>query len=188
MIGLTNDHIAVDVNIFIHLNNGEKNTNNHIGQLLACGMADSIRLLVDSENVILSEYRAAMAYEGEGELKFVETIAAEFLGYWLLEEDNRVRVPLDKNSPEWQTLQSVMGHGKFAKDRVYVYVALASDRVLLTNDHGIIRKQSAITQQISGRIPPGFDVLTSQQAYARMQQSETAPQPEQEANDVPAQD
>lgn len=132
---LTDDFIAMDTNVFLHLQHkpGTKdsvNSDSHIDGLLDRLQADGIGLLYDSENKIGGEYLEyiqPMLDEDDTDTK------RQRLQYWMNEAPIE-KVTLERKSQLLQAIKNVIHENKEECDRVFVYVAFNTGKFLVTND------------------------------------------------------
>ena len=94
MNNLTNDYMAIDTNVFEHLLNPEKNTNNHIQKLLTSLKERDICLIVDEGKRIEGEYenRIGPKLRNTSDTNHIRLL----LEFWFVRKINhRKRVPVD---------------------------------------------------------------------------------------------
>ena len=180
---LTKDFIAIDTNVAEHLFNPKKNVNQHISNLIERLRRDEIHLLIDSSDDprkgsrIVEEYhkrlfpRVKKRQERYREWKL--------LRYFLLPGNYKV-VKIDQKEPLMRLIKDIIGvrRGKPVTDCFFVYVAFKKDRVLVTNDRGDIlnnRKElKRRARKIQKRGLKGADILSSQEAYKRIADNNSA--------------
>ena len=132
---LADDHIAIDTNIFEHLLNPDINAEDHIGRLLSALRDDDIGLIIDAGRRINAEYRRR--FSKHKNIRNQDHLYT--LKYW--SNPDRIKLEVDVN-PRDNLMTAIRriipdrDHGKVscAIDRLFVYVAFNSDRVLVTND------------------------------------------------------
>ena len=180
MKGLTDDHIAIDTNVFRHLRSPEWNVDDHITGLLTAGMRDQVRLLMDSAGIILDEYQRLLVGE-DGKPSFEvrdseDPVHIALILYWMTQaEQVMVDVAEDPVSRLVDVALPLLPEGSkrywnVVVDRVFVYVAFEKDRVLVTNDDtDILSKRDVLRARARGVGQNKADVLTSAEAWARVQ-------------------
>lgn len=138
MNALTEDSIAIDTNVFMHLFHDSTNLHakscnqdSHIDKILDVLQKDEIRLLIDNKKKIASEHTKYLLpiLEGSDEVDTKRIL----LRYWLLDQDP-VEVDLDIRDQLFQKIKEVIHEGGEAVDRVYVYVSHRVGKPLITND------------------------------------------------------
>ena len=132
---LANDHIAIDTNIFEHLLNPAINKEDHIGRLLSALRDDDIGLIIDAGRRISAEYQRRFSrHKGVRNQDHLYT-----LKYWSSPDRIRLEVDVGLQDSLMTAIRRIIpdrDRGKIscAIDRLFVYVAFDSDRVLITND------------------------------------------------------
>ena len=130
---LTCDYIAIDTNVFEHLLNPQENTNNHIDTLLRTLTRDRVGLIVDAKKRIENEYKNRI----EPMLKSTSDKNIQqllLLRSWIVSQiGTRKRVSVPNNDLLMTAIKGVITEHE-AIDRIIVYVAFQSDRILITND------------------------------------------------------
>ena len=132
---LAEDHIAIDTNIFEHLLNPDVNTGDHIGHLLSALRDDDIGLIIDAGRRISAEYQRR--FSKHKSIRNQDHLYT--LKYW--SNPDRIKLEVDV-SPQDSLMTAIKriipdrdrGKVSCAIDRLFVYVAFNSDRVLVTND------------------------------------------------------
>ena len=165
MNALTSDAVAIDTNVFSHLTDKKVNADGHIGDLLSALMADNIRLLADDCGVIDGEYPLHLLTE-----KFLQSEPGRdevyLLEYWL-SPDNREVVSVD-NDDLLRKIERTIADGADEVDRMFVYVAFAKSRPLVSNDYKHISGKES--KKRLRKIPESKNaaILTSKEAAARV--------------------
>ena len=132
---LTDDHIAIDTNIFEHLLNPAVNEEDHIGRLLAALRDDDIGLIIDAGRRINAEYQRRFSMHKS--IRNQDHLYT--LKYWSNPDRIKLEVGVNQQDKLMTTIKRIIpdrDRGKIscAVDRLFVYVAIDSDRVLVTND------------------------------------------------------
>jgi len=136
---LTNDYIAIDTNVFEQLLNPQENTDNHIDKLLGTLATDKVGLVVDKERRTENEYknRFILMFKNSSEKN---TQQLSLLRYWIIPQvGNRKRISVSNRDQLMEAIRGVITENE-AVDRIFVYVAFKSDRILITNDRRHIIK------------------------------------------------
>lgn len=131
MNSLTNDCIAIDTNVFMHLFNPSANTDDHITNLLFVLMNDGIKLAVDDGSVIENEYLEKLAPTIEANFDMDVTIVV--LRHWMLYA-SRNAVTIDPRGQLVKCIKKVIHEPKEKVDRTFVAVVCTIGRILVTND------------------------------------------------------
>ena len=155
--------VAIDTNVFGHLGDCPENTGKHINNLLLFLMKHETYLLVDDGGEIAKEYKYHLnkpkfkeAYDKKDEV--------HIMGYWM-NPDIRKKVSVVKNGL-WINIKSVIFEPKEMIDRILVYVAFVSKRVLISNDNTHITNRRGQLQEVVANLQlAGADVLTSSDAH-----------------------
>ena len=134
MNNLTNDYIAIDTNVFEHLLNPKENKFNHIEILLYKLKEDDIRLIIDSEGRIWNEYINRIIQEIK---KCENSNYNELFRYWLSPEPKNKLISVNQDDDLMVAIKGVTGRDK-ATDRIFIYVAICGNWVLVTNDRNDI--------------------------------------------------
>lgn len=180
---LTQDFIAIDTNVFEHLFNPEKNTNDHIWNLIDRLHEDKIGLLIDSPDDprkgsrIMGEYdRRLLPY-----VKPRQEVGAESVLLKIFFENAKlVEVDVNQTDKLMVLIKGIIGvrEGESVTDRFFVYVAFKKDRVLVTNDRGDIwnnrEELKRKARKAKKRRLEGADILNSQEAYERIADGSSA--------------
>ena len=166
---LTKDFIAIDTNIFMHILNPQKNTDEHIDQLLEQLSDDGIKLLVDDGERIINEYSRCLDEMIEG----MELDSRQLLLLYWLDVQNHKSIKIIPKDTLMISIKKIIPpkKGKSRTDCYFVYVAFKEGRILITHDEGDIGKRCEELFNISkkrGR-KKGSDILTSCKAYKRLQ-------------------
>ena len=141
---LADDHIAIDTNIFEHLLNPAVNVEDHIGRLLTALRDDDIGLIIDAERRISAEYqRRFSTHKNVRNQDHLYT-----LKYWSNPDRIRLEVGVSQQDSLMTVIRRIIpdrDRGKIscAIDRLFVYVAIDSNRVLVTNDRRDIHGEKA---------------------------------------------
>ena len=126
---LTDNCITIDTNIFVGLLNPEKNTNDHIAELLYALQDDCIFLITDMDGKIWGEYETAIPNAMTNGRKNSEY--NPLLKFWLNPNRYRKIVPIDTNVING--IKNIIGKNNTI-DATFVCVAMVSDKTLITND------------------------------------------------------
>ena len=132
---LADDYIAIDTNIFEHLLNPAINADDHIGRLLSALRDDDIGLIIDAGRRISAEYRHRFSmHKNVPNQDHLYT-----LKYWSNPARIKLEVSVSPQDSLMTTIKRIIpdrDRGKIscAIDRLFVYVTIQSDRVLVTND------------------------------------------------------
>ena len=140
MNNLTNDYIAVDTNVFEHLLNPKENKLDHIEILLYKLREDNIRLIIDSKGRIWNEYTNRIIEEIK---KCENSNYNELFRYWLSPEPKNKWFSVNQEDNLMVAIKGVIGRDK-ATDRIFVYVAICGNWVLVTNDRNDILDEGNI--------------------------------------------
>lgn len=128
--------IVIDTNVFVHLFNPQNNPDNHIGKLLSALVKNDIFLIVDTTGRIEYEYNK---YLKNRISKSIDNpfgdIYSPILKYWFV-ENKKKRVEVNFEGDLMSAIKEVMDGDKEEgeNDRVFVYVTIKKDSVLVTND------------------------------------------------------
>ena len=162
---LTKDFIAIDTNIFMHILNPQKNTDEHIDQLLEQLSDDGIKLLVDDGKRIINEYSRCLDEMIEG----MELDSRQLLLLYWLDVQNHKSIKVEDTLLVSIKTIIPLGEGSVT-DCYFVYVALKEGRILITHDKNDIGKRRKELLKIPKKIgrKKGSDILTSQEAYNRL--------------------
>ena len=174
---LTCDYIAIDTNVFEHLLNPQENTDNHIETLLISLAGDGVNLIVDEDRRIENEYEHRIGPM----LKITSDENIQnvlLLQLWIESQiDNRKRVSVSNNDPLMTAIKGVITEHE-AVDRIIVYVAFKSDRILITNDRRHIieggprerskRRETLLRNTRRRRPNKKSEILSSTEAAARV--------------------
>ncbi len=171
------DAVAIDTNVFLHLLNSQENTGLHINGLLKHLKNLDIRLVVDDKDRIFGEYLAqvgpviARVDDQRDEIHIMR--------YWVLYA-NRCTVIVNQQDRLMSAIKRVITERNESVDRSFVYVALRSGRILLTNDklhilygppHSKARPRRDRLLGTTRKIrPSGSDILSSVEAYSAVGQ------------------
>ena len=171
---LSNDYLVIDTNVFEHLLNNSQNTDNHIGKLLGSLTKEDIGLAVDDRGRIAAEYQHRFA-------KHKQTPNQDHLyiwKYWAQPERIKFRVKVDHSTELMRSIKNIVrATQKSTVDRIFIYVAIFSNRVLITNDkQDIIVGDEATAGDRRSRLlaiahrhgKENAKIYTSLEAYQRM--------------------
>ena len=170
------DYVAIDTNVFLHLLNPQRNIDSHITTLLSHLQTRGAIHLVDEGGRIQGEYlnQIDRILKRSDELG----IEGDILRYWMTEAvPQRVQVGLQDDL--MQAIRRVIIELPEQVDRIFVYVAFQTGRVLISNDEMHIVRGPEIEIRQSHRRdrlvrntrrlrPNGADILTSLEAHARI--------------------
>lgn len=160
---MPNLDITVDTNVFVQLFNPKYNHDGHIDNLLGALAEDGAILCVDDKKRIESEYITHIVplFEAAAD----QTLRVYWLRYFM-NSDWRV-IPVTFGD---QLMVSIRRQIRFAEpsDHVFVYVAISSNTVLVSNnvDH-ITNHRNQLRKCCKTHRSKLTDFVTSQQAEAR---------------------
>lgn len=175
---LTCDYIAIDTNVFEHLLNPQENTNNHIDTLLRTLTRDRVGLIVDDKKRIENEYKSRIEpMIRNTSNKNIQQLL--LLRSWIVfQVGNRKRVSVSNNDPLMTAIKGVITENE-AVDRIIVYVAFKSDRILITNDRRHViegrprerseRRKTLLRNTRRYRPNKKSEILSSVEAVARVE-------------------
>ena len=180
MNNLTQDFIAIDTNVFMHLFDSESkmNTDDHILYLIERLRKDEVRLLIDGpreKSRIRGEYYECLSPYVNSSLQWGRA-EWKLLRYFLLPENSKV-VDIDQKDNLMVSIKGIIGvqKGESVTDRFFVYVAFKKERVLVTNDSDdILSKKKELKRKTKKLRLKGTDILSSQDAYKRIADSNSA--------------
>ena len=134
MNSISEDYIAIDTNIFVHLMESSKASN--IEKLLLMLQKKKIRLILDSKNRIKGEY----AHKIHDHFQMaVHRDYQDIIDYWLDQGTDDLVITVNQNDSLFKKIKEILKLEKKTIDRIFVYVALRTNRTLITNDRsGII--------------------------------------------------
>ena len=166
------DSIAIDTNVFLHLLNPDENPDQHIDKLLLTLLEFKTDLLVDDRNRITGEYSHQIGQRIRS--SFETGNAIYLLRYWLESAKHR-QVELNIGDSLMRTIRGVILEHSEAVDRIFVYVAFKSGRVLISNDENHIvfgppserhpnDRRTRLLNATRRHRPNGADILTSREA------------------------
>ena len=134
MNNISNDYIAIDTNIFVHLMESSKA--NNIEKLLLMLQMKNVRLIQDSKNRIKGEYAHKILHHFQM-LDYPDY--QDIIDYWLDQDADDLVVTVNQNDLLYKKIKEILKLEKKTVDRIFVYVALKANRTLITNDRsGII--------------------------------------------------
>ena len=159
------NEVTIDTNVFEHIFNPQQNTNNHIDSLLGCLAAKRVVLCMDDNNRIGDEYKhrltpllKAMSDQGQ---------RLNLLRYFLVFAGRHL-IPVDFSDALMKCIKMAISSTSpiaEASDRVFVYVAIASDTVLVSNNpRHINNRASQLKRCAKAYGSKGVDFVDSQQA------------------------
>lgn len=159
------DYVAVDTNVFGHITDSKRQK--HIISLLSRLERAGTALLVDDQKVIYGEYNRHLSAD-LGKKGFSEVIV-RLMRYWM-DFAPRKLVAVNKGDSLFGEIRAVIPEEKEEVDRVFVYVAFKSDRVLVSNDtkHIVPRREALLEKTRQHRSGKKADILTSEEAAARV--------------------
>lgn len=184
MNNLTQDFISIDTNVFMHLFDSKKSTNDHILYLIERLRKDEVRLLVDGpreKSRILGEYDECLSPYVNSSLQWGRA-EWKLLRYFLLPGNSKV-VDIDQKEPLMESIKSIVGvrKGESVTDCFFVYVAFKKERVLVTNDgRDILSKRKQLKRKAKKLRLKGADILSSQEAYKKIADSGVGGEPNHE--------
>ena len=164
--GLTNDCIAIDTNVFVHLTNPAMNPCKHINRLLIRLQKKEVALLVDTGGEIRGEYKRHLSNQIKKQGAAQQTLhEAQILKYWLYRASKK-KVDVNKSDLLWKAIFSIIPEENEKIDRIFVYVAFAENRILVSNDCKHIINRRAQLKTCYTRVPcvAGADVMPSCEA------------------------
>ena len=170
------DSVAIDTNVLEHLLNPEENTDFHINELLGNLLIQGIALIVDKRGRIRDEYQNRI----EPRLRLADDTRNEIqlLRYWT-QLAPHCEVQVSGNDELMNAIKGVITEQAAGVDRIFVYVAFKVGRAFITNDKknivigpvregGELSRAHRLVRKTRHLRPQGADVLTSQDAYAKM--------------------
>ena len=174
MNSLSENFIAIDTNVFEHLLNPQENCGDHIDILLKALAERKFNLIVDEKGRIEGEYKNRISPIIKESMD-TNLQKRRLLELWFLKLVNckkRIKVKRDKLEGE---IKKIITEQPEKVDRIFVYVACASDCTLITNDiKHIIKGQAGEKTERRKRLlrktrkhRPGnkTKILTSKEAY-----------------------
>ena len=133
---LTDDFIAIDTNVFEHLFNPEINLNDHIDSLLNFLASKEVKLIGDTKGRIANEYKTRLGHffdSQDSAVKITHQNYIEILRYWFRPETLKKKISVHQGNSLMQAIKKIVTNGD-GTDRVFVYVSISADRILITND------------------------------------------------------
>lgn len=163
MSSLPTDYIAIDTNIFGQIGDHPNNTDKHIKILLEYLIKKRTCLLVDEGGEISKEYKHHL-----NRPNFIEKYAGRrepyIMKYWMIVA-KRKKIHVVRNSL-WDAIHQCIPEENEENDRILVYIAFFSGRVLISNDEGhIIKRRDRLRSATDGLCQAGGDVMNSCTAY-----------------------
>jgi hypothetical protein len=128
-VGVTKNEITIDTNVFEHLFHPPNNVGDHIDILLRYLVKERVVLCLDKKGRIFGEYSHRLAPILR---RLDETEKLSLLRYFILFAQRRLE-PVDFGDALMVAIEGVI---RFAEpsDHVFVYVAIASDSILVSNN------------------------------------------------------
>jgi len=158
---MAENEVTIDTNVFVHLFNPLNNTDEHIDQLLGSLVEKQMALCVDDKGRIEGEY-------GVHVVPLFEAASDQSLKiFWLryfMDDDHKQVVPIKFGDA---LMVSIKGQIRFAEpsDRVFVYVAISSNTILVSNNpRHITNHRAALRKSAKKHGSKATDFITSQQA------------------------
>ena len=170
------DSVAIDTNVFHHLLNPENNCDLHIHRLLEHLQQLGIRLILDSKGRIFGEYSTQIAPIILGKDDTRNEIY--MLRYWI-HHAPRYTVETNLQDTLMKLIGKVIIERQEVVDRIFVYVALRSGSILITNDSehilngprhvkNPVPRRNALLRSTRKVRPSGAEILTSQEAHCKI--------------------
>ena len=170
------DSVAIDTNVFHHLLNPKNNCDLHIHRLLEHLQQSGVCLILDNKGRIFGEYSSQIAPV----ISRKDDTSNEIymLRYWI-QHAPRHLVEVDLRDRLMTLIGSVIIERSEIVDKVFVYVALRSGKILITNDSGHILngppharshapRRNVLLRSTKKSRPAGAEILTSQEAHDRI--------------------
>lgn len=158
---MAEDDVTIDTNVFVHLLNPLNNTGDHIDQMLSFLVEKQMTLCVDNKGRIEGEYQTHVVplFEAASD----QDLRIFWLRYFM-DDDHKNVVPVKFGDA---LMVSIRGQIRFAEpsDHVFVYVAINSNSVLVSNNPAhITNHRIALRKCARNHGSKSTDFLTSQQA------------------------
>ena len=131
MSKLSLDFVAIDTNVFGHLVTKPAEESVHIEILLVWLYDNNTRLIVDSKSRIAYEYQQTLI---ERLKTHQHSLYEDLLEYWLSPNSENMIVTVDHKEDLMKEIKKIVKIGRKSIDSIFVYVAIRSDRALITND------------------------------------------------------
>src|SRR2546423_12672403 len=131
---MARNEVTIDTNVFVHLFNPQNNTGNHIDRLLHSLVEKQARLCVDDKNRIFGEYKIHIGPLFKA--KSDQDLRLFWLRYFLIDEPPN-ELPVNFGDALMVAIKGQM-RGTEPSDHVFVYVAISSNTVLVSNNQGHI--------------------------------------------------
>lgn len=168
MSSLPTDYVAIDTNIFGHIGNRSINKDKHINTLLEYLMKKKTCLLVDEGGEIAKEYKHHLGNDENLRKKYANGREPYIIGYWM-KVAKRKKIPVEIGSL-WNVIQQCIPEGipevGDENDRIFVYIAFFSGKVLISNDHRhIINRRDRLCSATNNLCQAGGDVMNSHTAH-----------------------
>lgn len=161
---MSSNEITIDTNIFEHLFNPQNNEDDHIDALLRRLIEQRVALCIDKSGRIFGEYAHQLNPFFKKNDQGQRVI---WLRYFLvLAERKEVAV----NGGD-ALMVSIRGQIPFAEasDQIFVYVAIFSDCILISNDHGhITNHRNNLRRSARKHGSKSTDFIDSKDAYSSM--------------------
>jgi hypothetical protein len=127
---MAEDEVTIDTNVFVHLLNPLNNTDDHIDQLLSSLVEKQITLCVDNKGRMEGEYETHVVP------LFQAASDQDLRMFWLryfMDDGHKQLVPLRFGDA---LMVSIRRQIRFAEpsDHVFVYVAISSNTLLVSNN------------------------------------------------------
>src|SRR5216684_8162534 len=136
---MADDEVTIDTNVFVHLLNPLNNTGDHIDQLLSSLVEKQMTLCVDNKGTIEGEYETHVVplFEAASD----QDLRVFWLRYFM-DDDHKELVPVKFGDA---LMVSIRRQIRFAEpsDHVFVYVAINSNTVLVSNNPAHITNHRA---------------------------------------------
>lgn len=158
---MAEDEVTIDTNVFVHLLNPLNNAGDHIDHLLSTLVEKQMTLCVDNKGRIEGEYQTQV-----GPL-FKAASDQDLRIFWLryfMDDNHKQHVPLQFGD---QLMVSIRRQIRFAEpsDHVFVYVAINSDTILVSNNPAhITNHRVALRKCARTHGSKSTDFVTSRQA------------------------
>ena len=162
-----NDLVAIDTNVFGQIGNHSMNTGHHINTLLEHLIRQKTHLLVDKNGKIAGEYKHHL--NNPDFLKKCVGNEPYLMEYWM-DVNIRKKVPVVRDSL-WNAIHGCIPELNEENDRIFVYVAFISGKVLISNDNKHIGKRKEQLHRATNALcSTGGDVMTSYTAYKQIRE------------------
>lgn len=155
------NEVTIDTNVFVHLLNPLNNAGDHIDQLLSSLVERQMTLCVDNKGRIEGEYTTHVVP------LFQKASDQDLKIFWLryfMDDNHKQLVPVKFGD---SLMVSIRRQIRFAEpsDHVFVYVAISSNSVLVSNNPAhITNHRAALRKCARTHGSKSTDFVTSQQA------------------------